>query len=59
MPLFEYSCEKCSQSFEKLGKQAEEHFPCPRCGEKARRIVSAFAVSADCACAAPTGSGFR
>ena len=33
MPIYEYSCTKCGQQFEKLQKNAaEETVVCPNCG---------------------------
>ncbi|MCK4507204.1 MAG: zinc ribbon domain-containing protein [Desulfuromonadales bacterium] len=55
MPLFEYHCESCDKTFEKLSKQQEETTPCPDCGQEAFRAVSVFASNS---CEAPSGSGF-
>ncbi len=56
MPIFEYHCEKCSQTFEKLSKKLEDQTTCPDCGEAVQKVVSAF--SSNASCAAPAGSGF-
>jgi putative FmdB family regulatory protein len=56
MPLFEYHCESCDQTFEKLSKTQENATPCPDCKQEAAKVVSVFAASAGCA--APSGSGF-
>jgi len=45
LPLYEYKCEKCSHRFEKIeGFSASETKKCPKCGGKARRMVSASAI---------------
>ncbi|PLX79333.1 MAG: zinc ribbon domain-containing protein [Desulfuromonas sp.] len=59
MPLFEYTCQPCKLTFEKLLKQPQETADCPQCGEAAKRKVSVFASGAEGSCAAPSGSGFR
>jgi putative FmdB family regulatory protein len=48
MPLYEYKCANCSNTFEKLVRSslAEEELTCPRCGHKEiKRLVSLFGVS--------------
>jgi putative FmdB family regulatory protein len=53
MPIYEYVCPTCGQSFEKLvrgGRKAREApVPCPTCGQDSRRkevtLVSAVGVS--------------
>jgi putative FmdB family regulatory protein len=41
MPIYEYACPTCGQSFEKLvraGRKAREApVPCPTCGQDSRR----------------------
>ena len=45
MPLYEYKCEKCAHQFEKIeGHTASETKKCPKCGAKARRMLSAAAI---------------
>jgi putative FmdB family regulatory protein len=47
MPLYEYQCESCQASFEKLVADvaARDRAACPKCGsKKTRRAFSAFAV---------------
>lgn len=56
MPLFEYHCESCNKTFEKLCKKQQEKSFCPDCGQEATKAVSVFASTAGCA--APSGSGF-
>ncbi len=56
MPLFEYRCEHCAKTFEKLLKKQEAAVACPVCGQPADKTVSVFASSAGCS--VPSGSGF-
>ncbi len=55
MPLFEYHCEACNKTFEKMTKVQEDNMPCPDCGKASPKAVSVFAASS---CSAPSGSGF-
>ena len=44
MPLYEYRCEKCSQSFEELVFGSNPQVQCPKCqGSKVTRQLSTFA----------------
>lgn len=50
MPIYEYTCQTCKKSFEKLVRSmsASEKIACPACGsEKTERALSVFAVGAD------------
>lgn len=60
MPLFEYHCRDCQETFEKLQRQPEREITCPSCGKPARRTVSVFSGSTESGsgCASPAGSGF-
>ena len=41
MPIYEYRCQECQQSFEEWQKDFSEHqVPCPVCGGKAERLIS-------------------
>ncbi|MGB3974982.1 MAG: zinc ribbon domain-containing protein [bacterium] len=41
MPLYEYKCSKCDHVFEKLESfGAEPVNVCPKCGAKAKRVLS-------------------
>ncbi len=45
MPIYEYKCNKCGNSFEQIvfPSDDEKDFQCPSCGEKdICRMVSAF-----------------
>ena len=55
MPLYEYLCESCDTTFEKLLRKQEDEAVCPGCGKTARKTVSVFASAG---CSAPPGSGF-
>ena len=44
MPLFEYICEECGQSFEKLVRGSTTTILCPGCNsEKVTKQISTFA----------------
>lgn len=41
MPIYEYSCQECKQTFEEWQKGFEEReLPCPVCGGKSTRLIS-------------------
>jgi len=41
MPIYEYRCQECQQTFEEWQKDfAERPAPCPVCGCKAERLIS-------------------
>lgn len=41
MPIYEYRCTECQQTFEEWQKDfAERQVPCPVCGAKAERLIS-------------------
>ena len=44
MPLYEYTCGTCSNTFEKLRlfDQMDDPAPCPDCGSESRRQLSVF-----------------
>lgn len=47
MPIYEYKCKTCEETFEELVSSNTEgdHLTCPTCGAVgARRLVSAFAA---------------
>ncbi|MDP3803986.1 MAG: zinc ribbon domain-containing protein, partial [Candidatus Omnitrophota bacterium] len=44
MPTYEYECEKCGRRFDVFQKMSDEPVsPCPKCGGKAGRLISAGA----------------
>ena len=47
MPLYEYNCQSCENTFTELRSSSEmdEPIECPDCGEsKTHRVLSGFAV---------------
>jgi putative FmdB family regulatory protein len=54
MPLYEYQCQTCGNSFEKLRRmqEADRELQCPECGSGVQRLVSTFAAGG---CQAPGG----
>ena len=48
MPIFEYECRKCGESFEKLVKNQSETVQCVKCGGQVERLLSS--------CSAQTGA---
>ncbi len=41
MPIYEYRCNECQQTFEEWQKDfTERQVPCPVCGAKAERLIS-------------------
>lgn len=41
MPIYEYRCNECQQTFEEWQKDfAERQVPCPVCGAKSDRLIS-------------------
>ena len=45
MPLYEYVCDDCREEFESIESvQDRNDADCPRCGKRARRVLSGFAV---------------
>jgi putative FmdB family regulatory protein len=50
MPIYEYACKSCNQSFEHLQRTMTDgpKPPCPECGSKqTARKLSVFAVASD------------
>ena len=45
MAVYEYFCPKCRKAFELMRPMSEADKPakCPKCGSKARRLISGFA----------------
>lgn len=45
MPLYEYQCTKCAQTFEKIQKFSDPPVTeCPNCGGKVEQLLSAPAI---------------
>lgn len=58
MPLYDYLCRDCGNTFEKLRsmKDADEGVECPEChSAKVERLLSTFSSGG---CGAPAGSRF-
>jgi len=48
MPIFEYECPECEQSFEHLERASSPGVACPSCGaQQVKRLVSICAVSSE------------
>lgn len=62
MPIYEYHCQSCSKTIEKIQQQAQDEISCPACGEHAKRSVSVFAAatagSSGGGCVSPPAGGF-
>ena len=66
MPIFEYQCLDCAETFEKLhlSRSREESTECPSCGsDRTERLVSSFATGSGAygvsGSSCGTGSRFR
>jgi putative FmdB family regulatory protein len=60
MPVYEYTCQNCKKSFEKLQRNISSHEDptCPECGStKTARKLSLFAVGAEQAKSSSGGCG--
>ncbi|OGG95154.1 MAG: hypothetical protein A2527_08255 [Candidatus Lambdaproteobacteria bacterium RIFOXYD2_FULL_50_16] len=47
MPLFDYHCDQCGQTFTELrkGEQKDQPIDCPSCGStQTQRLVTSFAL---------------
>ena len=63
MPIYEYKCESCGRTFEKLVFTSDkENIECPKCGDtRVKRLLSStcFITSSDGAsCASSSPGGF-
>jgi putative FmdB family regulatory protein len=59
MPIYEYRCETCGETFEKIRRMQDADNPlqCPRCeSEQVERLLSAFATAS---CGSGARSRFR
>lgn len=60
MPIFEYQCEVCETTFERLllRPQAEQRMTCPQCGsQRTEKMFSTFSTTAAAHAAAGGGTG--
>ena len=58
MPLYEYRCQQCGNSFEMLRRMqdADRELQCPDCkSEEVKRLLSTFTAGG---CTAPSASRF-
>jgi len=56
MPIYEFKCKNCGNTFEQLcfASDDQDHMPCPSCGEeKSERLLSTFSSSSS-----GSGQGF-
>ena len=44
MPIFEYNCEKCNYTFDKLVMHQKTEVDCPICQGEVKKLMSTFAV---------------
>jgi putative FmdB family regulatory protein len=45
MPIYEYRCDACDETFEKMRRMSDETpVVCPECGDEARKLLSGFAA---------------
>jgi putative FmdB family regulatory protein len=44
MPLYEYRCAKCGNSFERLVLGGDETIRCPKCGGEVEKLMSSFSI---------------
>ena len=45
MPLYEYQCDACGHTFEKIQKFSDPHEDtCPKCGGKVQKLISSPAI---------------
>jgi len=46
MPIFEYKCKNCGNTFDELVKDCNQAVTCPKCGQTADRSYSGKVYSA-------------
>jgi putative FmdB family regulatory protein len=46
MPIFEYNCENCHYTFDKLVMHQQTNVDCPLCQGEVKKLMSAFSVGA-------------
>jgi len=46
MPLYEYRCTECGDTFEKLVLSAGEPISCPKCHGSVEKLMSSFSIEA-------------
>ena len=58
MPMYEYRCNQCGETYEKLRRMedADRNLKCPRCeADDVRRLLSVFAAGGGCDAVASSG----
>lgn len=45
MPIYEYHCTHCNLNFEQLQKVGTSSAPCPKCKQRAKKLVSKTSFS--------------
>jgi putative FmdB family regulatory protein len=66
MPIYEFHCAACNETFEKLSRMSQTEQPCPRCGAPSAKAISvpargkmgAAAGAPACAASCGKASGF-
>jgi putative FmdB family regulatory protein len=44
MPLYEYSCDNCSYTFDKMVMRTDSEVNCPICQGNVKKLMSTFSV---------------
>ena len=44
MPLFEYKCENCNYTFDKMVMNSDAEVKCPLCQGNVEKLISTFSV---------------
>jgi len=48
MPIYEYRCDACDVTFERLRRASDDSpVTCPECHDEARKLLSTFAAPSD------------
>jgi putative FmdB family regulatory protein len=55
MPIFEYRCEHCNYTFDRLVLNQNSQVQCPLCQGEVKKLMSAFAVQSKAAAAPAPG----
>lgn len=58
MPIFEYRCDACDVTFERIRRASDETpVECPTCGEETRKLLSTFASRSEGSSSFPSFGG--
>jgi putative FmdB family regulatory protein len=55
MPIFEYNCQHCSYTFDRLVINQNTQVNCPLCQGEVKKLMSSFAVQSRTATTPPRG----